>query len=163
MHTEQDWRFGGTWPFQPRWFPSTDGQMHYVDEGPSTGRPIVLVHGNPTWGYLWRNFIPPLVAEGYRVIVPDHLGFGRSEKPDAPELYRVPEHARRFGEFMHALDLENVTIVPQDWGGPISLSWAGMHPEKVHSLAILNTIAHPPPDKVALPLPLRVFRRARSR
>ena len=80
-----DWTFGGTWPYEPRWFDSADGRLHYVDEGPRDGKPVVMVHGNPTWGYLYRNFISELTKEGYRCVVPDHLGFGRSDKPDEPE------------------------------------------------------------------------------
>jgi cis-3-alkyl-4-acyloxetan-2-one decarboxylase len=64
------WTFGGTWPYTPRWLDSADGRIHYVDEGPQTGRPVVMLHGNPTWGYLYRNFIPPLVEAGFRAIVP---------------------------------------------------------------------------------------------
>src|SRR5262245_34645291 len=85
-----DWSFDGTWPYKPHWFETGDGRMHYVDEGPRDGRPVVMVHGNPTWGYLYRRFIPPLIKAGFRVVVPDHLGFGRSDKPDDPELYRIP-------------------------------------------------------------------------
>ena len=81
MAKVRDWTFEGTWPYEPKWFDSPDGRMHYVDEGPRDGRPVVMVHGNPTWGYLYRNFIPALVEAGHRAIVPDHLGFGRSEKP----------------------------------------------------------------------------------
>ena len=77
-----DWTFGGSWPYEPKWFESADGRMHYVDVGPADGKPVVLVHGNPTWGYLYRHFIAGLVKAGHRAIVPDHLGFGRSEKPD---------------------------------------------------------------------------------
>lgn len=84
MTRQVAWSFSGTWPYAPRWFDTAEGRLHYVDEGPRSGRPVVLVHGNPTWGYLYRNFIPPLVAAGYRFIVADHLGFGRSDKPDAP-------------------------------------------------------------------------------
>ena len=140
--------------------------MHYVDEGPRDGRPVVLVHGNPTWGYLYRNFIPPLVEAGHRAIVPDHLGFGRSDKPTDPELYRVPRHADRLDGLLESLDLRGATVVPQDWGGPIGLEWATRHPERVDGLFILNTYAHgwkpealpPGKDKIPLPLPLRLFR-----
>ncbi len=158
MASSVDWTFGGTWPYEPRWFQTPEGRLHYVDEGARDGRPLVLVHGNPTWGYLWRNFIPPLVGAGFRVIVPDHLGFGRSDKPDDPSLYRIPRHAARFEQLLESLDLRETTVVPQDWGGPIGLAWAGKHPTRIHSLAILNTIAHRPPWDVALPLPLRLFR-----
>lgn len=153
-----DWSFGGTWPYQPRWFETPEGRMHYVDEGPREGRPVILLHGNPTWGYLYRNFIPPLVHAGFRAIVPDHLGFGRSDKPDDPELYRIPIHAARLEAFLESLNLREATVVPQDWGGPIGLAWAARHPERVRSLVILNTMAHRPPDKVKLPLPLHLFR-----
>ena len=161
-----DWTFEGTWPYEPRWFESPDGRMHYVDEGPRDGRPVVMVHGNPTWGYLYRNFIPALLAAGHRAIVPDHLGFGRSEKPNDPELYRVPRHAARLEALLESLDLNRATVVPQDWGGPIGLYWATRHPARVDGLFILNTYAHgfrartlpPGKTKVPLPLPLHLFR-----
>ena len=153
-----DWTFSGTWPYEPRWFDSPDGKMHYVDEGPRDGKPVVLVHGNPTWGYLYRNFIGPLTDAGYRAIVPDHLGFGRSDKPDDVELYRIPRHADRLEALLESLDLSDATVVPQDWGGPISLAWATRHPERVRSLCILNTFAHRTREKIKLPLPLRLFR-----
>lgn len=153
-----DWTFGGTWPYEPRWFEHAEGRMHYVDEGPRDGQPVVLVHGNPTWGYLYRHFIPPLVAAGFRAIVPDHLGFGRSDKPDTPALFRIPRHAARLDALLESLDLREATVVPQDWGGPIGLYWAGKHPQRVRSLCILNTFAQRPRQKVKLPLPLHLFR-----
>jgi haloalkane dehalogenase len=161
-----DWTFEGTWPFEPKWFDSPDGRMHYVDEGPRDGRPVVMVHGNPTWGYLYRNFIPAVVEAGHRAIVPDHLGFGRSEKPRDRELYRVPRHARRLDALLESLDLRGAVVVPQDWGGPTGLYWATQHPERVDGLFILNTYAHgfrrealpPGKDKIPLPLPLKLFR-----
>ena len=166
MSGPRDWTFDGTWPFEPKWFESLDGRMHYVDEGPRDGRPVVLVHGNPTWGYLYRNFIGPLVDAGHRAIVPDHLGFGRSDKPGDPELYRVPRHAERLEALLESLELRGATVVPQDWGGPIGLYWASRHPERVDGLFVLNTYAHgfkpealpPGRDKVPLPLPLHLFR-----
>src|ERR671924_452057 len=109
MASVKDWTFEGTWPYEPKWFDSPDGRMHYVDEGPRDGRPVVMVHGNPTWGYLYRNFIGPLVEAGHRAIVPDHLGFGRPDKPRDPELYRqeeaderlLPEHVEFVGNRGH--------------------------------------------------------------
>ena len=89
MTADPDWTFGSAWPYRPRWFTTPDGRMHYIDEGPRDGRPVVLVHGNPTWGFVYRNFVGPLAAAGHRVIVPDHLGFGRSEKPRAASLCTV--------------------------------------------------------------------------
>jgi haloalkane dehalogenase len=158
MPSTTDWTFGGTWPYEPRWFQTAEGRLHYVDEGARDGLPVILVHGNPTWGYLWRNFIPVLVGAGYRVIVPDHLGFGRSDKPDDPSTYRIPRHAARLEQLLESLDLREATVVVQDWGGPIGLAWAVRHPERIRSLAILNTLAHRPLGKVELPFPLRLVR-----
>ena len=137
-----DWTFNGSWPYEPKWFDSQDGRMHYIDEGPKSGQPVILVHGNPTWGYLYRNFIGPLTEKGYRVIVPDHLGFGRSEKPDNAELYTVPKHAERFETLMKSLNLKNAVLVPHDWGGPISFLWAVRNPDLLKGLFILNTGAY---------------------
>ena len=153
-----DWTFEGSWPYEPLWFESAHGRMHYVDEGPRDGRPVVMLHGNPTWGYLYRNFIPALVEAGHRAIVPDHLGFGRSDKPDSPELYTIARHAQRMEQLLESLDLRDATVVPQDWGGPIGLYWASRHPERCRGLFILNTYAHRPPGDVPLPLPLKLFR-----
>lgn len=153
-----DWTFGGSWPYEPKWFVSADGRMHYVDVGPADGKPVVLVHGNPTWGYLYRRFIAGLVKAGHRAIVPDHLGFGRSDKPDDAQLYTVLRHADRKDELLESLDLHEVTVVCQDWGGPISLWWVTRHPERVSRLFILNTFAHRPRGPVKLPAPLKLFR-----
>lgn len=149
-----DWTFRGTWPFEPKWFDSVDGRMHYVDEGPRDGNPVVMMHGNPTWGFLYRNFIGPVTAAGHRAIVPDHLGFGRSDKPDRPGLYTIRRHAERLEALLESLDLSEATVVCQDWGGPTSLYWATRYPDRVRSLFILNTFAHRPPTDVELPLPL---------
>jgi haloalkane dehalogenase len=153
-----DWTFGGAWPYEPRWFDTPGGRMHYVDEGARDGAPVVMLHGNPTWAFLYRNFIPALVEAGYRAIVPDHLGFGRSDKPDDPERYRIHRHADRLEALLESLELRDATVVPQDWGGPIGLRWAVRHPERVSGLFILNTFAHRPRERVKLPPPLRLFR-----
>lgn len=155
---DQAWTFGGNWPYEPKWFESGDGRMHYVDEGPRDGRPVVMVHGNPTWGYLYRRFIAAVTDAGYRAVVLDHLGFGRSDKPDSPDLYRIPRHGDRCEALLESLDLDDATVVVQDWGGPIGLTWAARHPDRVRSLAILNTFCHRPEAKVGLPVPLRLFR-----
>src|SRR5438128_10806608 len=108
-----DWTFNGLWPYEPHWFDTPDGRMHYVDEGPRDGRPVVLLHGNPTWGFLYRNFIGALSGAGYRAIVPDHLGFGRSDKPSDPELYRISRHVQRLETLLEPLDLHDAVVVPQ--------------------------------------------------
>jgi len=166
MSKIKDPTFGGTWPYEPRWFETDAGRIHYIDEGDRAGRPIVMVHGNPTWGYLYRNFVDPMVAAGHRVIVPDHLGFGLSEKPSNPDVLHVPDHAARLDALLESLDLQGAVVVCQDWGGPISLHWATQHPERVAGLFILNTFAHAidpatlpeGSNEVPLPLPLRLFR-----
>lgn len=154
----EDWTFGGNWPYEPRWFETADGKLHYIDEGPTDGDPVVMVHGNPTWSYLYRRFIAAVTKAGYRAIVMDHLGFGRSDKPAQPRLYQVPRHAERCSELLESLDLHNVTLVVQDWGGPIGLAWAAQHPNRVAKLFILNTFFQRPKSKVPLPLPLKLFR-----
>jgi pimeloyl-ACP methyl ester carboxylesterase len=156
--TEKGESFEGTWPYAPKGFDTPDGRMHYIDVGPEEGRPVVLLHGNPTWGYLYRNFIPELLAAGHRVIVVDHLGFGLSSKPDSPEAYGIERHARRLESLLEFLDLHNATLGVHDWGGPIGLYWAVRHPARVSSLAIFNSFVHKPTGPVALPLPLRIFR-----
>ncbi len=153
-----DWTFDGRWPHDPRWFDHPDGRMHYVDVGPRDGRPVVMVHGNPTWGYLYRRFISAVTEAGYRAIVMDHLGFGRSDKPNDPDLYQIHRHGDRVESLLESLDLSDATVIVQDWGGPIGLTWAARHPERVRSLVVLNTFCHRPPEKVKLPLPLKLFR-----
>ncbi len=125
-------------PFRSK-FHAVDGvRLSYVDQG--RGEPLVLLHGNPTWGYLYRKFIPPL-ARTNRVIVPDHMGFGRSDKPLDPSLYRLARHITNLEALLLKLDLRNATLVMQDWGGPIGLAFAVRHPDRVKRLVIMNTWA----------------------
>lgn len=153
-----DWSFDGAWPYQPRWFDTPRGKMHFIDEGPPEGPVVVMVHGNPTWAYLYRRFIRAVVASGFRAIAIDHLGFGRSEKPDDASIYTIPQHAERCEALLESLDLQDVTLVVQDWGGPIGLAWAARHPERVSALFILNTFFQRPVKKVPLPFLLHLFR-----
>jgi pimeloyl-ACP methyl ester carboxylesterase len=152
-----DWTFGDSWQYEPHWYETADGWLHFVDEGPLDAPAVVLVHGNPTWGYLYRNFIPPLVEAGYRVIVPDLLGAGRSDKPDRPEAYTIRRHAGRTEQLLESLDLRDATLVPHDWGMN-SLYWAIKHPERLRGLFILNTVAHRRREEITLPVPIRLFR-----
>lgn len=109
--------------------------MHYVDEG--KGEPVVCVHGEPTWGYLYRKFIRPL-SKSNRVVVPDHMGFGKSDTPqDKP--YTLTQHIDNFTKLLLELDLRDITLVFQDWGGPISFGFATTHPDRVKRLVIMNT------------------------
>ena len=116
-------------------------RMHYVDEG--AGDPVVLLHGNPAWGFLYRDFIPPLVRAGYRVIVPDMIGFGLSEKPAREHAHSLDGHIANLVALLRQLDLERVTLVCHDWGGPTGLSYALSNPERMRALVIMSTWAWP--------------------
>src|SRR5713101_638920 len=106
------------YPFRPHYLEWQGLRMHYLDVG--SGRPILLLHGEPTWSYLYRKMIPPL-ASRFRVIAPDYLGFGRSDKPLRIEDYTYDLHTRAITFLVTALDLRDITVVVQDWGGPIGL------------------------------------------
>jgi haloalkane dehalogenase len=123
-------------PFEPRYLDQNGLRMHYVDEGP--GEPVLLLHGEPTWAFLYRKLIPPL-SEVTRVIAPDYFGFGRSDKPTRCEDYSYDFHYESIERFADELDLREATVVVQDWGGPIGLRLAVEHPERVGRLVILNT------------------------
>lgn len=154
----RDWSFGGTWPYEPRWL-FTDGiRLHYVDEGPRDGEPVVMLHGNPTWAYLYRNFIAPVADAGYRVVAHDELGFGRSDKPKRQREYSIQRHVSHFGALMDELGLDGVTLVVQDWGGPIGLAWAVDNPGRVARLVLLNTFTGSAPPGMEAPLVFKLIR-----
>jgi haloalkane dehalogenase len=123
--------------FAPHWYEVDGLQLHYVDEG--SGDPVVCFHGEPTWAYLYRRMLPPLMAAGHRVICPDYPGFGRSDKPTELGWYTYDRHVEQMSALLGALDLREVTVVVQDWGGPIGLRWAVENADRVARLVILNT------------------------
>ena len=131
------------WPFSPRYARVNGWRMHYVDEG--AGDPIVLLHGNPTWGFLYRDVIGPLVQSGRRVVVPDMVGFGLSEKPTREQAHTLDGHAANLTALMRQLDLMRITLVCHDWGGPTGLSFAMGNPERVRALVVMSTWAWPLP------------------
>jgi haloalkane dehalogenase len=153
-----NWTFGGSWPFEPRFFDTGDGRIHYVDEGPRGGRPVVLLHGNPAWSYLYRRFIPELTGAGHRAIAIDLLGFGRSDKPDDPAAYAIDRHVARLEQVLGELDLQDACLVVHDWGGPIGLPWAVRDPGRVTRLMVLNTFAPRLPGPMGKGLSLRLLR-----
>jgi len=153
-----DWTFGGLWPYEPRWFDTPDGRLHYIDEGPKDKPPVVFVHGNPEWSFLFRHDIAALLKAGQRVIAVDHLGFGRSDKPGEAGLYDIERHTERLSLLLDSLDFKSITLVCHDWGGPIGLPWAVRHHDQVRSLCILNTIGTRPDGPTPTPLPVKVLR-----
>jgi haloalkane dehalogenase len=122
--------------FEPRYVERDGLRMHYIDEG--SGAPILLLHGEPTWSFLYRKLIPTLSAAG-RAIAPDYFGFGRSDKPTRIEDYSYDFHYASVERLANQLDLRETTVVVHDWGGPIGLRLAVEHPDRVARLVILNT------------------------
>jgi len=146
----------GEYPFESRFVGVPGGRMHYVEEG--RGEPVLCLHGQPTWSFLYRDFVSGLSGSA-RVIAPDLLGFGLSEKPDRPEDYSVEGHVADVAALVEALDLRDLTLVLHDWGGPIGLGVAARHPDRVSRLVVLNSFPpYRPSDNGRLPLPLRVVR-----
>src|SRR6185437_3022963 len=105
-------------------------RIHYVDEGPHAAPPVLLLHGEPTWSYLYRTMIPIIASAGYRAIAPDLVGFGRSDKPTAREDYTYQRHVDWMSGVVTGLDLQNITLVCQDWGGLIGLRLVAAMPER---------------------------------
>ncbi len=132
---EADETFAGTWPFAPHFSEAPGFRMHYVDEG--AGEPILMLHGLPTWGYLYRRLIPSLALD-HRVVVPDHMGFGKSATPQDRE-HTLEEHVDNLSALLDDLDLRDLTIIAQDWGGPIAAAYAVQHPGRVARLLLMNT------------------------
>lgn len=125
------------YPFQPRFMEIQGHQLAYLDQG--QGVPVVMVHGNPSWSYLYRNLVSHLQGR-YRCIVPDHLGCGFSDKPqDYP--YQLHNHLENLEVLLDRLAIERCVLVVHDWGGAIGLGWAGRHPQRVAGVVVLNTAA----------------------
>ena len=141
-----DARFEGLadWPFPPQYLTLTDAdgtqlRLHYVDEGPRDGAPVLLMHGEPSWAYLYRHVIAGLVARGHRVIAPDLIGFGRSDKPASRTDYTYERHVAWMSQWLTALDLRDLRLFCQDWGGLIGLRLVAAFPERFAGLVIANT------------------------
>jgi haloalkane dehalogenase len=131
------------WPFEPRYIDVADGEggklrMHYVEEGPSSAPPVLLLHGEPSWAYLYRKMIPPIAAAGHRVIAPDLIGFGRSDKPSEKSDYTYQRHVDWMTEFVTKLDLRDITYFGQDWGALVGLRVAAENEERFSRIVIGN-------------------------
>ena len=124
--------------------------MHYVDEGPRDAEVVLMLHGEPSWSYLYRNMISPVAAAGYRVIAPDLIGFGKSDKPTEQSDYSYQRHVDWIRALLMQLNLRDITLVCQDWGGLIGLRLVGEHPELFARVLAANTMLptgdHAPPE-----------------
>jgi cis-3-alkyl-4-acyloxetan-2-one decarboxylase len=148
--------FGGTFPFEPRFVDADGVRLHYVDEGPPDAPPLLFVHGNPTWSYLWRRQIAELSSNGHRCVAFDHMGFGRSDKPRQLSAYSLERHVGNALALIDALDLSDVTLVAHDWGGPIGLGALLERADRMSRVILMNTWAWELPS--FLPPFLREFR-----
>ena len=148
----------GLYPFESRYFDRDGVRMHYLDEG--SGAPVVMVHGNPTWSFYYRGLVAAL-RDGYRCIVPDHVGCGLSDKPgDGAYEYVMERRVDDLAALLAHLGVEeNVTLVLHDWGGMIGAAWALRRPERIGRLVVLNTAAFLMPAGKRLPWRLRAIRR----
>ena len=127
------------YPFEPHYVDVDGLRMHYVDEGPRDAQPVLMLHGEPSWSYLYRKMIPVLTAAGLRAVAPDLIGFGRSDKPASQDDYSYASHVAWVTSFVEQADLRNITLVCQDWGGLIGLRIAAEHPERFARIVAANT------------------------
>ena len=127
------------YPFAPHWHALRSGlRVHYLDEGPRHGPVVLLLHGEPSWSYLYRKMIPPLVAAGFRCVAPDLVGFGKSDKLPRMADYSYQSHVDWMREWLEALDLTGITLFCQDWGSLIGLRLAAEHDARFARIVVAN-------------------------
>lgn len=136
-----DWR--SLYPFRSQHLSLGGVRLHYLDEGPRDAKPLLMVHGNPTWSFYWRNLVLGL-RDDYRCIVPDHIGCGLSDKPQEYP-YSLATHIDNLCRLVEELDLKELTLLAHDWGGAIGLGVALRMPERFRRIVLFNTAAFPPP------------------
>ena len=129
------------YPFRSRFVTVNGLRMHYVDEGPPDAAPVLLLHGNPAWGFLWRDVATRLLGAGHRVVIPDQIGFGLSEKPTAPAVHTLDNHTANLVALLDRLDLTEVAFVCHDWGGPTGLGALLTRPHRAAAVAVMSTWA----------------------
>jgi haloalkane dehalogenase len=132
------------YPFKPNYVNIPDGEsgklrIHYVDEGPSKAQPVLLMHGEPSWSYLYRKMIPIIVDAGFRAVAPDLVGFGRSDKPADRKNYTYQRHVDWMQGLLDKTDLQRITLVCQDWGGLIGLRLVVQNPARFSRVVVANT------------------------
>ena len=147
------------YPFKPHYLQVDDGEggqlrIHYLDEGSADGEVVLLLHGQPAWSYLYRHMIPPLVEAGFRVIAPDLVGFGRSDKPTRIEDYSYARHVAWASDWLTRLDLGGITVFLQDWGSLIGLRLVAAFPERFAGVVLANggLPTGPIPEQFSAPL-----------
>jgi haloalkane dehalogenase len=128
--------FDGMYPYTPRFTDAPGFAMHFVDEGPADGEVVLCLHGEPTWGFLFRHLIAALRGT-HRVVAPDHMGFGRSETPPS-RSYWLQDHIDNLERFVLALDLRGITLVMHDFGGPVGMGLASRHPDRIRRIVSVN-------------------------
>ncbi|MCG8348303.1 MAG: haloalkane dehalogenase [Chloroflexales bacterium] len=126
------------YPFAPHYVEVDGLRMHYVDEGPRTGEIVLMLHGEPSWSYLYRKMIPLFTAAGYRALAPDLIGFGKSDKLAEKRAYTYQRHVDWMWAWLQALDLHNITLVCQDWGSLLGLRLVAEHPERFARVVVAN-------------------------
>src|SRR5215211_51843 len=156
MEPELSGDFGGTFAVDAHWVEAGDLRLHHVDEGPRDGTTFLMLHGNPTWSYMYRRPIAELSTKGHRCVAPDHMGFGRSDKPARLGSYTLETHVENLGALIDALDLHDVVLVAHDWGGPIGLGALLERRDRLRAALLMNTWAWELPT--FLPPFLREFR-----
>jgi pimeloyl-ACP methyl ester carboxylesterase len=150
---------GELYPFSSHYLEIRGLRLHYLDEGPRDAPPVLMLHGNPTWSFYYRNLVMAL-RDRYRCIVPDHVGCGLSDKPgDDAYDYRLKSRIEDLDALLNHLDLSQpLTLVVHDWGGMIGFAWAVRNPERIDRLVVLNTAAFPLPATKRMPASLRLSR-----
>jgi len=127
------------YPFKANYVECLGYRIHYIDEGPKDGQTLLLMHGQPSWSYLYRHMIPLLTQAGYRVIAPDNVGFGKSDKPIDQKSHNYQMHIDVMSDFVNALNINNITLFAQDWGGLIGLRVVAKKPDLFARIMISNT------------------------
>lgn len=148
------------YPFTSRYHVQSSGhRLHYLDEGDPALPPVVMVHGNPTWSFYYRNLVLGLKGE-HRCLVPDHIGMGLSDRPgDAHYDYTLQSRVDDFGHWLDAVEPERqIDLIVHDWGGAIGLSWAARNPHRIRRIVLLNTWAFNIPPEESLPASLKFAR-----
>jgi haloalkane dehalogenase len=155
LHSPNRAGFELEYPFKSHWFRSSDGTLHFLDEGPTHPRAtLLMVHGNPTWSFAWRKLVASLSDE-FRVVAIDHLGCGFSEKPQKPSLYTLQQHIQRLSQLIQHLQLNNITLFAHDWGGAIGMGAAAQNPTLFQRFVLMNTGAF---RSTAIPLRIAACR-----